>query len=235
MSSRAPAAAPHTVSPTSPIVPGAPKIALLAEDGETKRTYTLDTGEAVIGRGDADIGFPDDPFMSPVHARMDLRAGQLFLRDLGSRNGSWFFLDEPMKLADGDRLLIGSQVLRFRRIGYPGPHPPEADATRRMGSVVPQVDIAVIEQLRADGSVRDVFHLSPGRSVFLGRTTGDWTFSYDSSMSGKHAEVRSAESDFYVHDNGSRNGVAIAVRGERRLEAGHRVLVGDQVLRVESV
>ena len=35
---------------------------------------------------------------------------------------------------------------------------------------------AVIEQLRADGSCRDVYHLSPGRSILIGREQGDWLF-----------------------------------------------------------
>lgn len=212
-----------------------PKLALLGEAGEIVKLFTLDTGEAVIGRGDADVQFASDHYMSPLHARIDMRAGQLWLRDLGSRNGSWVFIDKPTRLVDGDLVLIGSQVLRFRRLGYPGPHPPEADSTRRMGSLVPAADVAVLEQIRADGSVRDSFHLSPGRSVLLGRETGDWLFSYDQTMSARHAEVRSEDSEFYVHDSGSRNGVAMAVRGEREIKLHTRILVGDQILRVESL
>jgi pSer/pThr/pTyr-binding forkhead associated (FHA) protein len=104
-----------------------------------------------------------------------------------------------------------------------------------MGSLVPAADVAVLEQIRADGSVRDSFHLSPGRSVTLGRETGDWLFSYDQTMSARHAEVRSEDSEFYVHDAGSRNGVAMAVRGEREIKLHTRILVGDQILRVESL
>jgi predicted component of type VI protein secretion system len=92
-----------------------------------------------------------------------------------------------------------------------------------------------MEQLRADGSCRDVHHLSPGRSITLGRETGDWTFPYDATMSGKHAEVRSEDSEFFVHDANSRNGVAMAVHGERAVKRGQKLLVGDQILRVESV
>jgi len=230
-----------TVQTTSTQVIGAggfaagPKLALLGETGEVLRSYTLDRGEAVIGRGEADIRFADDHFMSPLHARIDLREGKLCLRDLGSRNGSWVFIDQPAKLTDGDLVLVGSQLLRFRRLGYPGPHPPEADSTRRLGSSVPTVDIAVLEQLRADGSCRDTFHLSPGRSVSIGRESGDWIFPYDATMSGRHAEVRSEDSEFFVYDANSRNGVAMAVRGERSLKKGQRILLGDQVLRVESL
>ncbi|HVZ76394.1 MAG TPA: FHA domain-containing protein [Gemmatimonadaceae bacterium] len=212
-----------------------PKIALLNDAGDVAKTFTLDRGEAVVGRGEADIKFPDDVYMSPLHARFDLREGVLWVRDLGSRNGSWVFIDKPTKLTDGDQVLVGSQILRYRRLGYPGPHPPEADATRRMGSLTPTADVAVLEQLRADGSVRDTFHLSPGRSIIAGRETGDWLFPYDQTMSGRHAEIRSEDADFYVHDAGSRNGVAMSVRGERPLSRGQRILLGDQILRVESV
>ena len=132
-------------------------------------------------------------------------------------------------------VLPGSQVLRFRRLGYPGPHPRDSDATRRMGSMVPSADVAVLEQLRADASVRDTFHLSPARTILLGRESGDWVFPYDPTMSGRHAEIRSEDAEFFVHDAGSRNGVALAVHGDRLLMPGNRVLVGDQILRIESV
>jgi pSer/pThr/pTyr-binding forkhead associated (FHA) protein len=104
-----------------------------------------------------------------------------------------------------------------------------------MGSVTPPVDVAVLEQLRADGSVRDVFHLSPGRTATMGRETGDWVFPYDQTMSGRHADIVSEDIEFFVHDAGSRNGVAMSVRGDRELKAGQRFLLGDQILRVESV
>lgn len=214
---------------------GAPRLSLIGDAGNITKTFTLDRGEAEIGRLDADIVFNDDHFLSPIHSRLELREGILYMRDLGSRNGSWLYIDQPTKLSDGDLLMIGSQILRFRRLGYPGPHPPEADSTRRMGSLIPTVDVAVLQQLRADASVRDVFHLSPGRSTAIGRESGDWIFPYDKTMSGKHAEIRSEDSEFFVRDAESRNGVAMAVRGERALKRGDRILVGDQVLRLEQV
>ena len=68
----------------------------------------------------------------------------------------------------------------------------------------------------------------------MGRETGDWTFPYDQTMTGWQAELRSEGSDFCVHDAGSRNGVAMAVRGERALKKRQRLPLGDQILRVES-
>ena len=211
-----------------------PKISVLDDEGQPYGSITLEHAGSVVGRGDADIRF-DDVYLSPLHARFELRDGELWVRDLGSRNGTWCYLDGPTRLSDGDVMLIGSQVLRFRRLGYPGPHPRDSDATRRMGSMVPSADVAVLEQLRADGSVRDTCHLSPARTVLVGRESGDWVFPYDPTMSGRHAEIRSEDAEFFVHDAGSRNGVALAVHGDRQLKPGQRVLVGDQILRVESI
>jgi pSer/pThr/pTyr-binding forkhead associated (FHA) protein len=212
-----------------------PKLALLDDDGSVMRTVTLDRAETVIGRADADLVFADDVFLSPIHAQFTWREGQLSVRDLGSRNGTWLFVEQPVRLTDGDVMLIGSQLVRFRRLGYPGPHPPEADQTRRLGSLIPTADVAVLAQLRGDGSTRDTLHLSPGRSVKVGRVEGDWVFPYDQTMSSRHAEVVSVDGDFYLQDQGSRNGVALSVRGERAVIAGQRVLMGDQLFRVESL
>jgi pSer/pThr/pTyr-binding forkhead associated (FHA) protein len=222
-----------TARPKQPRLTG-PKLSVLDDDGQPYTSISLDRAGSVVGRGDADIRF-DDVYLSPLHARFELRDGELWIRDLGSRNGTWCYLDGPSALTDGDVMLVGSQVIRFRRLGYPGPHPRDSDATRRMGSMVPSADVAVLEQLRADGSVRDSFHLSPARTVMIGRESGDWVFPYDPTMSGRHAEIRSQDAEFFVHDAGSRNGVALAVHGDRLVKPGHRILVGDQILRVESV
>jgi pSer/pThr/pTyr-binding forkhead associated (FHA) protein len=195
--------------------------------------YDRKAAHTTIGRQDGDIRFPDDPFLSPLHAKLSWEESQLVVRDLGSRNGTWVFLETPRRLADGDLLLIGSQVLRFRRLGYPGPHSPDADATKRMGSLIPSADIASLTQLRSDGSARDVIQLSPGRDVRIGRERGDWIFPYDPSMSGAHAIVRSEDADFVIVDDESRNGVALAARGDMPLGNGSRILVGDKLLRIE--
>lgn len=208
-------------------------VSLLDESGKVLNSFPVTGEETTIGREDADIAFPDDTFMSPLHAQLSIRSGEMSLRDLGSRNGTWFFITEPHRLTDGDLVLVGSQVLRFRRLGYPGPHPPERDATRRMGSLIPSADIACLTQLRGDGSARDVIHLSPGRHVTIGRDSGDWVFPFDPSMSGTHAQIRSEDADFVLVDAGSRNGVGISVRGEVPVQSGSRILVGDKILRVE--
>ena len=218
-----------------PMSDGPLRLSRLSATRAVLEEFTLTGQHIAIGREDCDLTFAHDAYVSPVHAVLSRRAGELFLRDLGARNGTWLFLDAPYRLQDGDTILVGSQMIGFRRLGYPAPHPPEADQTRRLGSRVPGADIAVLEQLRSDGSARDTMFLSPGRSVKIGRESGDWTFPYDKTMSGKHAEIRNEDLEFIALDDGSRNGVAVAVRGERQVKVGQRILIGDQTLRVESL
>ena len=209
------------------------RLVVLDELGHALRAFESKRADTTIGRQEGDVRFPDDPFLSPLHAKLSWEDNQVVVRDLGSRNGTWVFLGDPHRLVDGDLLLIGSQVVRFRRLGYPGPHTPDADATKRMGSLIPAADIASLTQLRADGSSRDVIQLSPGRDVHIGREHGEWVFSYDPSMSGEHALIRSEDADFVLLDEGSRNGVAVAARGAMALKDGSRILVGDKLLRLE--
>jgi pSer/pThr/pTyr-binding forkhead associated (FHA) protein len=216
-----------------PVLDSGAQLLRLDEDGQQLSSHPLVGDKTTIGREGADIDFPDDPYLSPRHAELSFRDGRLYMRDLGSRNGTWHFIQNPHKLRDGDLVLVGSQILQYRRLGYPGPHPPEADATRRLGSLTPSADIATLTQLRGDGSARDVVHLSPGRNVTIGRDEGDWIFSYDPSMSGLHAQIRSEDADFILMDAGSRNGVAVSVRGEVELQKDSRILVGDKMLRVD--
>jgi pSer/pThr/pTyr-binding forkhead associated (FHA) protein len=206
----------------------------LSELGEVTEQHSLAGVETTLGREGANIEFRDDPFMSPLHAKISVADDQYILRDLGSRNGTWMFITEPHRMNDGDLILIGSQVLLFRRLGYPGPQPPESDATRRMGSLVPSADIARLVQLRSDGSQRDTMHLSPGRNLGIGRERGDWIFTYDPSMSGLHAEIRSEDADFVIVDADSRNGVAVSIREKVILEPGTRFLIGDKMIRLEA-
>ena len=208
-------------------------LVLLDDLGNPVQRFERNAPDTTIGRQDGDIRFPEDVFLSPLHAKLSWEQDTLVVRDLGSCNGTWVFLEEAHRLLDGDLLLIGSQVIRFRRLGYPGPHPPDADATKRMGSLIPSADIASLTQLRSDGSVRDVIQLSPGRDVAIGREQGDWVFPYDPSMSARHALVRSEDADFVVVDANSRNGIALAARGDMALRDQSRILVGDKLLRIE--
>src|SRR3954471_22663193 len=54
-----------------------PRLSLIGDSGNVTKTFTLDRGEAEIGRIEADIVFSEDHFLSPIHARLELRDGTL--------------------------------------------------------------------------------------------------------------------------------------------------------------
>lgn len=223
---------PRGVTPVSSPAAGKPSLVLLNDAGDVVRSIPIEKDETVVGRTQGDVKFIDDEAVSPEHAVLTWRENSLLVRDLGSANGTWVFVTAPQALADGDVLLLGSQVVRFRRLA---PHDDAPAGPVHTGSRIPVRDDAMLEQLRADGSVRDVLYLSPGRTILMGREHGDWVFPYDPTMSARHAEILShPERDAYVvRDLGSRNGVAVLVRGERRVHGGERLLFGRKVLRAD--
>jgi len=210
-----------------------PRLSLLADDGDVVREIPLERGEIVVGRDHGDVQFGDDESVSPEHAVLTWKDNALHVRDLGSSNGSWLYILAPQALTDGDVLLIGSQVIRFRKLSS-GFLLDDAEL-RQAGSRTPARDDAMLEQLRADGSVRDVLYLSPGRTILIGRDHGDWAFPYDPTMSGRHAEIRSVpqRDEYVVRDLGSRNGIGVLVRGERAVRGGERLLFGRKMLRAD--
>lgn len=217
----------------TPMVVTGPRLSLLAEDGDVVREIPLERGEIIVGRGQGDVQFDDDDTVSPEHAVLTWKDNALHVRDLGSSNGSWLYILAPQALTDGDVLLIGSQVIRFRKLSS-GFLLDDAEL-RQAGSRTPARDDAMLEQLRADGSVRDVLYLSPGRTILIGRDHGDWAFPYDPTMSARHAEIRSVpqRDEYVVRDLGSRNGIGVLVRGERAVRGGERLLFGRKMLRAD--
>ena len=78
------------------------------------REFPLDAGGAIAGRSsEADLVLADDA-VSRKHVRFFSKRGRTWLRDLGSRNGT-HVNGNPVELhclREGDRLLVGSNLIR---------------------------------------------------------------------------------------------------------------------------
>ncbi|GCL61426.1 GGDEF domain-containing protein [Pseudaquabacterium pictum] len=84
--------------------------------GDTGRQITLPEGTSSIGRSAAASLQIDGPGMSRLHAEVVVDGTQVLLRDLGSANGSYVQdvrLTGPRPLRDGDRVRLGSVLLKF--------------------------------------------------------------------------------------------------------------------------
>jgi pSer/pThr/pTyr-binding forkhead associated (FHA) protein len=83
------------------------------EGGTRGAAFVLKDGENLLGRESGDITFPTDGFVSGRHAVLQVRQDRLFVRDLGSSNGTFLRLSAPTALENGDHLLIGRELLRI--------------------------------------------------------------------------------------------------------------------------
>jgi predicted component of type VI protein secretion system len=104
------------------------RVRYLAHDME------LPVGEFVIGRSaDCQLSV-DDPLVSRRHAVFRVTRDGVIAADLGSRNGvlvNGVKIDGPRDLADGDKVLIGSQELTLYKVDEQKPRARMDDEYRR--------------------------------------------------------------------------------------------------------
>ncbi len=71
-------------------------------------------GESVtLGREKGEINFPDDGYVSGLHARVSTRDGRVFLSDLGSSNGTFVKIAGERALPVDSFVLLGQQLFRL--------------------------------------------------------------------------------------------------------------------------
>jgi pSer/pThr/pTyr-binding forkhead associated (FHA) protein len=87
--------------------------ALLA-DGRVGSRYLLDSQDWVLGRERGDIVFARDAYVSNDHLVVRYNNGVYEAEDLGSENGTYLRVAEPVELADGDSIMLGRQVFVVR-------------------------------------------------------------------------------------------------------------------------
>lgn len=66
-----------------------------------------------VGREGCDMNFPNDPYMSTRHCRVEITPGGTYqLVDTGSKNGTYLSIHGERELTHGDYLFIGRELLR---------------------------------------------------------------------------------------------------------------------------
>lgn len=213
---------------------GARLVAIL-KDGSEGQTYPLTREATEIGRKEGNILLPEDPYLSPRHARLHLQDGRYFLKDLVSTNGVFLRLQEKCRLHHGEVVLIGQQILRFevleeaeRGLGPAAQHGTLIFGTPESGC------LARLCQLTTEGIVRDVYHVRRPE-VVIGREGPDIVFPDDPFMSRRHARIThdGASRTFALEDLGSFNGTSLRFRGERELRSGDQFRVGNHLFLFE--
>jgi pSer/pThr/pTyr-binding forkhead associated (FHA) protein len=205
----------------------------LKQDGTTGKATRI-VKETAIGRGTCEVSYPNDPLLSPRHASLQIRAGKLMLKDLGSQNGTFTKQRQDTELTPGDVFLTGRELFRFVTQSMDEQPGPSQGTQFIVGAPKLQRGpvTAKLERIQLTGEVIEEFSLDKPE-ITLGRTKGDLVFQDDPFMSGTHARIVAQPGRFLLQDLKSRNGVYRRIRNEAELRDGDEFFLGEQLFRVE--
>ena len=209
---------------------GKAKLVLIRGEGMDGVSYHLNTLEHQAGRKVGSILFPEDSYLSPLHANFFYENNRLYVRDEGSLNGIFCRVREPNKLEDGDVFLAGEELLRVElseleslTVG--------ADQTHFFASPRPAYSMRVTQLL--EGGRTGLVHFVRGNAIEIGREMCDINFPDDRFISGRHCRLDFTPEGVTVADLQSRNGTYVKVQGQQELRHGDYLFLGKQLLRVE--
>lgn len=98
---------------SSPKKPSPFRVVQVLRGGVSATQVCARESAITIGRESCDMNFPNDPYMSTRHCRVELAAnGAYQLVDTGSKNGTYLSIHGERELLHGDYLFIGRELLR---------------------------------------------------------------------------------------------------------------------------
>ncbi len=98
---------------SSPKRPSPFRVVQILRGGTTATQVCAREASVTVGREGCDMNFPNDPYMSTRHCKVELTsAGAYQLTDSGSKNGTYLAIHGERELVHGDYLFIGRELLR---------------------------------------------------------------------------------------------------------------------------
>ncbi|MBZ4416436.1 FHA domain-containing protein [Myxococcus sp. RHSTA-1-4] len=219
-----------------PAPPAASRFGLAVISGSSRgQRYKLPVTGCVVGRQRGAILFPDDVFVSPLHATFLVKDGALFVRDESSASGVFVAVAGTEALAPRALFSAGQRLFRFTgRLELP---PPAAGRPAIYGAPVPlgQAVYGVEEILVGGRAGRAVVTAAP--LLTLGQAHCDLSFPGDEGLAGRHCELSPTPTGALLRDlsGGLGTYVRLAAGVERPLRPGDRVRLGQHVLQVENL
>ncbi len=221
-------APPEAGRPDGPSTGGGLRLSVIRHDGKAGAVFPLAGEVTVCGRSAGEALLPDDPGVSPRHARFTVHDERITVEDLGSVCGTFVRLRASHALTVGDEIRLGRQLLRlepFPRATAPG------SGVVTWGSPDRGYQLR-LSQLLEEGGIGETFPLKPGENL-IGRENGDVTFASDRYVSSRHARIDVVEGRATLTDLGSSNGTFVRVTGPEALQPGDQLLIGAQLVRLD--
>ncbi len=101
-----------TYAYSSPRLRGRFRVVQVLAGAKEGLAYWARHDSVVIGRENADINFPKDPFISRHHTRVEASGAMFLLYDLGSKNGTFIKLRTDREIQNHDYLFMGKTLMR---------------------------------------------------------------------------------------------------------------------------
>ncbi|MEZ4460052.1 MAG: FHA domain-containing protein [bacterium] len=89
------------------------RLALISGPDLESRAFVFGSDELTIGREVGDVLFRDDGFVSGRHARIAKVENKVFIKDLGSSNGTYLRIRDTHDIEPGDLVLMGQQLFKL--------------------------------------------------------------------------------------------------------------------------
>jgi pSer/pThr/pTyr-binding forkhead associated (FHA) protein len=212
-----------------------PRFGLTVMAGPARgQRFKLGAGGAQIGRTKGAILFPDDPFISPLHASLVVREGKLYVRDEASTSGVFVSISGTEMLPPGGTFCTGLRL--FRYVGAIEPCPPW---NRRdvvvYGAPLPnhQTHYAFEEVLLGGRAGRCI--ITPGPVLTIGQGRCDFAYPNDEGLAPRHCELAPMPTGVMIRDLSGGLGTFVRASGERALRPGDRIRIGQQTLQVDAL
>lgn len=221
-------------APAAPAKSAGPTYTVTAVAGSAKgQRYRLPVAGVGVGRSKGALLFPDDHFVSPHHATLTVRNGQVFIRDDASVSGVYLSLSGQTTLGPGSLFCAGQRLFRF--VGAVESPPAAPGRPIVHGAPVPagQPLYAVEEVLQGSRSGRTV--VSPGPLMTIGQSGCDLSFPGDQSLAARHCELEPAASTLKDLSGGLGTYVRLPAKVDRQIKPGDRVRIGQQVLQIDAL
>jgi pSer/pThr/pTyr-binding forkhead associated (FHA) protein len=222
-----------------PYGPDRPWGRLAPEDSAAAPAIDLSLEVALIGRDPEDDVILDDDLVSRRHAEARWRAGQAYLLDRGSLNGTRRNAQKVrglVALEDGDILQFGVRRYRFALLAPTG-----ADAleeTRKVATSSASHPLnALLALVGATGALAGRRWELTEKTTRVGRDPTAAIVIQDTSVSRFHAQITRQAGGYYLADLESSNGTQVngePVSEPRRIVAGDLLRFGEVLFRCEE-
>jgi pSer/pThr/pTyr-binding forkhead associated (FHA) protein len=175
-----------------------------------------------------------EEMVSVNHAAVRLLDGQLEIEDLGSETGTFVNgekLTAPRRIGEGDRILIGTSILKVVRL-EPATVAPEAVRARAVAAT--QTPGQLILRF-VSGRDEGIDCPLCGERLVLGSDDRCDVVLSEDMVSKRHASLRIDGEELTLEDLGSTNGTFVngeKIREPTRVRHGDRILLGTSIIKI---